>query len=279
MATCPQNDVHSVYIDGELPEKYRAEYEAHVVGCVSCQTELAKLRRLRTLFMGENTDGSASTQNADSAFLTASFMRLQTKLRYSRTVGVANDRRIRAFPWAISAAAVIFALVLVPVRTHTSNADAAVTVIASAELEPLAEKSVVIDGNISHTEFSSLAVADVVGGNSAAITDKGDRWSDSTEAMLAQAPSARKTTTAETATVSAATISAAPGARTLMEQRTVRAQTVSNGMRRSLQSVDVFRPTNISAPAVVSRVITVDGNLSHEALSQLAVTESQDGAR
>lgn len=64
-----------------------------------------------------------------------------------------------------------------------------------------------------------------------------------------------------------------------MEQRTVRAQTVSNGMRRSLQSVDVFRPTNISAPAVVSRVITVDGNLSHEALSQLAVTESQDGAR
>ena len=30
MFTCPEDDIHSIYADGELPKNYVAEYEAHV---------------------------------------------------------------------------------------------------------------------------------------------------------------------------------------------------------------------------------------------------------
>lgn len=327
MSTCPQKDIHSVYIDGELPEKFCAEYEAHIASCAACQAELAKLRHLRTLLTadaGVSTPVSVGATKAvaalDTAFLDASFARLQTKLRYSRTVGAATGNgRVLAFPaakWALSAAAAaaVVALVFIPLRTRASDsADAAVTVIANAELKPLSEKSVVIDGNISHTELSSLAVASprvvppagiqqaadatLATANSAAPTDASDTQpmsaNTSTSLALAAATPQAASGNAAVATDSGATLASAASvgvgtslttvgttsARPLMEQRTVRAQTVSNGMRRSLQSVDVFRPSHIAAPAAVSRVIAVDGNISHESLSQLAVTDMQDDAR
>ena len=30
MSGCPEKDLHSIYIDGEMPEKYAKEYEAHI---------------------------------------------------------------------------------------------------------------------------------------------------------------------------------------------------------------------------------------------------------
>lgn len=258
MSACPQKDIHSVYIDGELPEKFRAEYEAHIAGCAACQAELATLRNLRALLTGEAT-AEAAAPATDTVFLEQSFARLQTKLRYSRTVGAAQGAKGRvlsftAAKWAVSAAAAaaVFALVLTPLRTKAgdgaSGEAGAVTAIASAELEPLTEKGVVIDGNISHTELSSLAVADSP--HPPVSGESGD--------ALPLAPVAR------------------PG----MEQRTVSARTVSSGIRRSLRSVDVFRPTNINTPQGVSRMIPIDGNISHEAISPLAVTSNaQDAAR
>ena len=33
MSFCPSKDIHSVYLDNELPEVYKAEYEAHIAVC------------------------------------------------------------------------------------------------------------------------------------------------------------------------------------------------------------------------------------------------------
>ena len=50
MSTCPEKDIHSIYLDGELPASYVAEYEAHVNACPSCQATLERLRRIRRVF-------------------------------------------------------------------------------------------------------------------------------------------------------------------------------------------------------------------------------------
>ena len=50
MSICPNKDLHSVYLDNELPESYKAEYEKHVADCPKCQAELKKLKAVRNLF-------------------------------------------------------------------------------------------------------------------------------------------------------------------------------------------------------------------------------------
>ena len=44
MSFCPSKDIHSVYLDGELPENYKAEYELHVSHCEKCRKELEQLK-------------------------------------------------------------------------------------------------------------------------------------------------------------------------------------------------------------------------------------------
>ena len=50
MSFCPSKDIHSVYLDGELPEVYKAEYESHLKICPTCQKELDKIKALRGIF-------------------------------------------------------------------------------------------------------------------------------------------------------------------------------------------------------------------------------------
>ena len=33
MSTCPEKDIHSIYVDGELPENYIKQYESHLSSC------------------------------------------------------------------------------------------------------------------------------------------------------------------------------------------------------------------------------------------------------
>lgn len=53
MYTCPTDDIHSIYLDGELPDIYLKEYEAHVKNCSECAKKLQKLQKLRSLFKSD----------------------------------------------------------------------------------------------------------------------------------------------------------------------------------------------------------------------------------
>ncbi len=52
MCTCPEPDLHSAYIDGEVNSPWREKIEAHLASCESCRTELAKLEGLRNMLRG-----------------------------------------------------------------------------------------------------------------------------------------------------------------------------------------------------------------------------------
>ena len=110
MSFCPTKDIHSVYLDGELPEIYKAEYEAHIQNCEKCRKELEELKSLRAMFKADS-----DALNLDSQFMDESFQRLQIKMAYSKNVGKLPQKSpFKAISYVASgvAAAALFALVI-----------------------------------------------------------------------------------------------------------------------------------------------------------------------
>lgn len=164
MSFCPSKDIHSVYLDNELPEIYKAEYEAHLKECPKCQEELAKIRKLHSLF---NADSTAITP--DSHYLDQSFERLQIKMKFSKTA----DRKSSSYNkfnfknigyiGAAAAAAAVFALVLpvrmtaskVPAAADTNTHNVAAMPLTANNVSFNSGKSTVISGNIDSKVLNS----------------------------------------------------------------------------------------------------------------------------
>jgi len=158
MYTCPEKDIHSVYIDNELPEAYIAEYEAHVKNCPKCAAELALLRNLHSVF-----EADSCNITLDSRAMDDSFERLQARLSYSKIAkansGSSNGIKFRDTVKYIAAgvaAAAVFAVVI-PVRTaKTTHAPA-------SDFKPVARVSlsspvqhIRTDGKIDTATLSNL---------------------------------------------------------------------------------------------------------------------------
>lgn len=123
MSTCPEHDMHSVYLDGELPQKYALEYESHMTTCQQCRDKYMKLQGISALLKEDADRHRLSSQEMED-----SFARLQTKLRYQRTVKEIQPKNINRFTWVVptvAAAALAFALIL-PAR-HGVSSPAATT--------------------------------------------------------------------------------------------------------------------------------------------------------
>lgn len=121
MFTCPENDIHSIYLDNELPENFKADYEAHLESCPKCKARLEALRKTHAAFQQDSKQLELSRE-----FLDASFERLQSRMRYSKTTSAAADtKKVTMFPQikkyipVAAAAAAVFALVL-PVGLRTA---------------------------------------------------------------------------------------------------------------------------------------------------------------
>ena len=110
MSFCPSKDIHSVYLDGELPENYKAEYELHIEHCEKCRKELEQLKAVRSLLSADS-----ASLNLDQHFMDESFQRLQIKMAYSRNVGKAPEKspfKVISYVASGIAAAAVLALVL-----------------------------------------------------------------------------------------------------------------------------------------------------------------------
>ena len=170
MSTCPEKDIHSIYIDNELPATYVAEYEAHVKNCPRCQAELARLRAFRQSF-------SSDSKNIvlNQAALDASFERLQARLSYSKVTGrnihafdtAKNNNMLRYITGAAVAAAII--AVVLPVRTNSPSAHNATQFqpVAHMKIQSPADADVKYDGAINTATLSSL-----LGSVNGAVSDK-----------------------------------------------------------------------------------------------------------
>lgn len=145
MSTCPSNDIHSIYLDNELPDSYVAEYEAHVKMCENCAQKITAFRTLRDTF---KTEAIAITP--DNHYLEQSWERLQARKSYSKvTKHVYEFPAQRAKYIAVAAAAVL--AVVIPVRMlRESNAmqSASINPISRKNTVALSKNNVIINGSI-----------------------------------------------------------------------------------------------------------------------------------
>lgn len=152
MSLCPSNDLHSVYLDNELPQEFLAGYEDHVNNCPECKAKLEQLKAVRGLL---SVDAKQITP--DEHYLDQSYSRLMVKMSYVKNVR--KERKEfspKSFSYvAMAAAAVIAFAFIVPVRMNASKTAAAGTTVASIPYTPSANnvalnsgRSVVISGNI-----------------------------------------------------------------------------------------------------------------------------------
>ncbi|MBQ9538205.1 MAG: zf-HC2 domain-containing protein [Treponema sp.] len=130
MFTCPNKDLHSVYLDGELAEEYKAKYEEHIKTCPKCQAELKKLEVARELLKADSDSISMSKRDMES-----SFARLQSRMSYKRvlkplSLGDGAKNVLKDVLVGSAAAAVIAAVI--PAKTKT---------VVQPEFKPVARMS------------------------------------------------------------------------------------------------------------------------------------------
>jgi hypothetical protein len=91
MSTCPDLDLYSAYIDGEVPSPWKEKLEAHLASCPSCKAKVEGYRGLRTAL----TAHAASPRMPD---LDASFARLCA--RRGELAAVREVHRVHYPEWA-----------------------------------------------------------------------------------------------------------------------------------------------------------------------------------
>jgi len=117
MFTCPTDEIHSLYLDNELPQNYVESYEAHIASCDKCRARLEKLKLLHEAFSSD-----ASDITPDKEFLDKSYERLMLKMKYSKNAGRSYKRMSRGWKIAIPAiaAAAVLATVI-PIGINSGN--------------------------------------------------------------------------------------------------------------------------------------------------------------
>lgn len=169
MSFCPTRDIHSIYLDNEMPEVYKAEYEAHVNSCEKCKAELNKLKKLHSVFAAD-----ASALNLDKTFMDQSFERLQLKMKYSKNVNAGAPKNnfktyIRQYGSVAAIAACLCLAVMLPMQglMNKKAGDATQTAmyinpVKSAENVSLNSGNIVsVSGNIHKQVLASGRSADV----------------------------------------------------------------------------------------------------------------------
>lgn len=160
MFHCPENDIHSIYLDGELPINFQKEYEAHLASCPKCRAKLEKLKAVHAAFAADS-----KSLDVDAVFMAQSFERLQSRMRFSRVVKASepskNIVRMRTFVPLAAAAAAIFAL-FVPLRMNgagnVKGVDESVLAVSNIKAQkPIADNAIIVNGGIQQVSFDKNA--------------------------------------------------------------------------------------------------------------------------
>lgn len=158
MSICPKSEIHSIYVDNELPEPYKTKFANHLADCKKCTDIVEKYEKIHSLLDNYQTD-RYTTQEA----LDESFQRLQSRMKYNRITRKANNiYDFSSFKYTIPAiaAACVLALIL-PLRitkevkqnqmmNEISNLKTAV------QTALIHEKGIITNGNIAHGTLASL---------------------------------------------------------------------------------------------------------------------------
>ena len=156
MSFCPTKDIHSVYLDGELPEIYKVEYEQHIQTCEKCRKELEKLKALHSMFKADS-----DSLNLDSHFMDDSFQRLQIKMAYSKNVGKIPQQsplrfRLIGAVSGVAAAAVLALIIPIGLKNgKTANNSAVATATTVTTLPVTVNTATSVSLNNKNVPFDS----------------------------------------------------------------------------------------------------------------------------
>ena len=172
MFTCPEKDIHSIYLDGELPEKFVRDYEAHIVSCEKCCAELEKMRKMHEILSKD-----ADSLDLSDDFMEKSFERLQGRMRFKKIVSQSEPKKF-AVPMRhtfipIAAAAAVFAIMLPQKMDSAQGANVTtpdLPIISKAqEITPIAKSDVIVEGGILDVALHTEAVTKANEQNSLAV--------------------------------------------------------------------------------------------------------------
>ena len=112
MSICPENDIHSVYLDGELNSPYKEQYLEHLQNCASCTEKLNKLKSVQGILREDSKNISLSDEQ-----LAESYQKLSTLLKFRNVTKKSTNSPLVFLNKVIPAmaAALIIAVVL-PIR-------------------------------------------------------------------------------------------------------------------------------------------------------------------
>lgn len=245
MSAKPGKDFHSAYVDGEMPEKFTAEYERIVAEYPESGAELSRVRKIHELLREDAAEVPLSDE-----FVERSFEKLQSRMKFSKTVRMAerpsakSALRFAGVPVATAAAAAVAVVMLSPTGGDRPAAQSPLRLasLSGGEVRTLPSESVKVDGTITSGQFAALPASSRSDGESvlkASITPiaSADVKIDGTisSEQLPEVFSAVASSSAD------------------MPQRTIRASSLASsprgrqgfGSRRfrsGMTSVDVFRP-------------------------------------
>jgi Putative zinc-finger len=90
MSTCPDTDLYSAYVDGEVPSPWKEKLESHIASCPRCRNRVERYRRI-ALCMHEELAPAALDMEASFARLSA---------RMSARLGMQTNAHAGAFSGA-----------------------------------------------------------------------------------------------------------------------------------------------------------------------------------
>lgn len=187
MSFCPTNDIHSLYIDGEMPAHYIAEYEAHIKNCEKCREKLNRLNGVHNILKADSEQISLSEEKLDE-----SYKRLMVKMNYSKNTRASREKFSSNFRYVIpvAAAAAILAVVL-PVRSF--NATPVITEeeeVVQAPQVATVTNQITVPSNVSFNNEHGVVISGNI--HEAVIPVKNTETENSNGSFLRQKISERK---------------------------------------------------------------------------------------
>ena len=136
MSTCPDKDLYSAYVDGELQSPWKEKIEVHLVSCEKCRSVVDSYRKI-SLKLSEN---SFSVLDIDASFLKLYAKRQDClkRMEINKNKPTSWFYKSNKIPVPALAAAALFLFVLTPI----------IVLSTQESLEP--------SGAVAATEFKAI---------------------------------------------------------------------------------------------------------------------------
>ena len=148
MSTCPNSDGYSVYLDGEIPKQYEAQYRQHLDDCIACKKNYENMQSI-TRILHEDAEAIQFTK----AELDESFIKLQRLVQFQEnTKYTKRNDGMRTLKHALPAiAAALIIGIFIPLKFKQTESDAFTptlhTINPASRL--IATKGIVAEGSLS----------------------------------------------------------------------------------------------------------------------------------